>query len=274
LLVARRLSRLLGFDPRGPLGTIKNLPSFIHDWRLFRERQQVAETKFPFDLIYPILGQKKEAGGTASGHYFHQDLLVARRIFQRRPEKHVDIGSRVDGFVAHVASFRAIELFDIRPMNRSIPNVTFRVADFMSLPDEYVSYSDSVSCLHALEHFGLGRYGDPIDPDGHLKGLAALSRLVKAGGVLYLSVPIGPDRIEFNAHRVFSVPYLRELFGGNFELMAFSYVDDAGDLHENVSLDDRRAATSFDCHYGCGIFELRRLATGGGVTARPPASAA
>src|SRR6185295_183423 len=154
----------------------------------------------------------------------------------------------------------AIELFDIRPVHASIPNVTFRVADFMSLPGEYDGYSDSVSCLHALEHFGLGRYGDPIDPDGHVKGLAALARLVKAGGILYLSVPIGPDRIEFNAHRVMSVPYLLGLFQGRFDVIAFSYVDDAGNLHEAAPLDDGRAAASFGCHYGCGIFEIRRRA--------------
>jgi SAM-dependent methyltransferase len=130
----------------------------------------------------------------------------------------------------------------------------------MSLPPEYISYSDSVSCLHALEHFGLGRYGDPIDPDGHLKGLAALSRLVRPGGVLYLSVPIGPDRIEFNAHRVFSVPYLLGLFREDLDVLAFSYVDDDGDLHENVPLDGDASAASFGCTYGCGIFELTRRA--------------
>jgi SAM-dependent methyltransferase len=265
---------MLGFDPRGPVGAVKNLPAFFADLRIFREREKTARSKLPFGLPYPCLGQKREEGGTASGHYFHQDLLVARRIFARRPERHVDIGSRIDGFVAHVASFRPIEVFDIRPLTNSIPNVTFRAADFMNLPAEYGSYSDSVSCLHALEHFGLGRYGDPIDPDGHLKGLASLVHLVKPGGTLYLSVPIGPDRIEFNAHRVFSVSYMLELFRANFELMGLSYVDDDGDLHEDVGVDDRGAATSFGCRYGCGIFELRRRPAGEDVTGHPPASAA
>jgi SAM-dependent methyltransferase len=213
----------------------------------------------PLRGIYPCLGERAQQSGTASGHYFHQDLLVARRIFERQPEKHLDIGSRIDGFVAHVASYRMIEVFDIRPLDRPIKNVQFREVDLMHLPGEYASYSDSVSCLHALEHLGLGRYGDEIDPDGHLKGLDALHSLVKPGGLLYLSVPIGPDRIEFNAHRVFSLPYLLDIVQGRFDVVDFSFVDDRGDLHHNVGLDSADVRDSFGCDYGCGILELRRL---------------
>src|ERR1700712_792104 len=120
LLAAFRLVKMVGCDPRGPIGTVKHLPSYWEDLRAFRALEANAETKLPFGLIYPCLGQKSEESGTASGHYFHQDLLVARRIFERRPERHVDVGSRIDGFVAHVASFRSIEVFDIRPLNKPI----------------------------------------------------------------------------------------------------------------------------------------------------------
>jgi hypothetical protein len=64
-------------------------------------------------------------------------------------------------------------------------------------------YCDSLSCLHALEHFGLGRYGDPIDPSGFERGLCNMASLLTKGGIFYLSVPIGIDRVEFNANRVF-----------------------------------------------------------------------
>ncbi|HLL25113.1 MAG TPA: DUF268 domain-containing protein [Kofleriaceae bacterium] len=130
----------------------------------------------------------------------------------------------------------------------------------MALSPEYVGSTDSASCLDALEHVGLGCYGDTIDPDGHLQGFAALTSLVKPDGMLYLSVPIGPQRIELNVHRVFSFNYLLDLARPHFDLVAFSYVDDAGDLHDTITVDAAAAANRFGCHYGCGSFELRRRA--------------
>jgi SAM-dependent methyltransferase len=121
-----------------------------------------------------------------------------------------------------------------------------------------LNYCVSLSCLHAIEHFGLGRYGDPIDFEGHIKGLDSLHAILKPGGTLYLSCPIGPQRIEFNAHRVFDVKYLLAQMEGKFSLSHFSFVDDRGDLHENVSLSDEFLLDNGGCHYGCGIFELRK----------------
>lgn len=253
-----RWGRMLGVDPRATARTVRNLAGYMRDLRAFRDQQTSAQTQMAFGRLFPCLGDSTSDSGVASGHYFHQDLLVARRIFERKPERHIDVGSRVDGFIAHVAAFRSIEVLDIRPLSKRIPNVEFRQADLMQLQPEYIASSDSASCLHALEHFGLGRYGDPLDPDGHLKGLAGLHALVRPGGILYLSVPIGPQRIEFNAHRVFSVAYMLDLVRDRFDLLAFSYVDDAGDLHENVAVDASAAQASFGCTYGCGIFELRR----------------
>jgi SAM-dependent methyltransferase len=170
----------------------------------------------------------------------------------------VDVGSRIDGFVAHVAAFREIEVFDIRALTVEVPNIRFRQCDVMALPAEFVEYSDSVSCLHALEHFGLGRYNDPVCYDGHEIGLCNLIRMLRPGGTLYLSVPIGPQRIEFNGHRVFSVTTVLELAGPTLQLRALSYVDDEGCLREASLTDIGGASHSFGVHYGCGIFEFEK----------------
>lgn len=234
--------------------------SYYRDLKLLKTQEKTSSMVFPFGKAYPCLKEKYSDNGSASGHYFHQDLLVARRIFKNNPENHVDIGSRIDGFVAHVASFRELEVFDIRPLQNNISNVRFVQADLMAqVGDNLTCYCDSLSCLHALEHFGLGRYGDPVNYDGYLIGLNNLSDILKKGGKLYISVPIGPQRIEFNAHRVFSVAYLLECFSGRFILDYFSYVDDKGDLHENVPVTEEGIKNSFGCHYGCGIFELTKL---------------
>jgi SAM-dependent methyltransferase len=240
------------------LRDIHELPQYLRDYRELRRQQKLSAVPFPFGKAYPILEDKASTAGAARGHYFHQDLLVARRIFAGAPRLHVDVGSRVDGFVAHVAAYREIEVFDVRPLKSTIPNVRFRQVDMMAPLDAALAgYSDSVSCLHALEHFGLGRYGDPVDYEGHLKGLCNLKEILSPGGKLYLSVPIGPQRIEFNAHRVFSLDSLLSLTAG-FRVDAFSYVDDRGDLHENAALTPVAIAANFGCRYGCGILELTK----------------
>ena len=62
---------------------------------------------------------------------------------------------------------------------------------------------DSLSCLHTIEHVGLGRYGDPIDPEGWVVAVRELARILAPGGRLYLGTPIGRERVCFNSERVF-----------------------------------------------------------------------
>jgi SAM-dependent methyltransferase len=222
------------------------------------KRQKGKDSTFPFGKNRWILKERFEESGTMSGHYFHQDLYVATQIFKHAPVKHVDIGSRTDGFVAHVAVFREIEIFDIREQTKKVKNILFNKADLTQLPENLKNYCDSISSLHAIEHFGLGRYNDTIDYYGYLKAIANIVEILQQGGRFYFSVPIGKQRIEFNAHRVFSVSYLIELLSTNFEINRFSYVNDAGDFFESVELTEAGIENNFGCWYGCGIFELTK----------------
>ena len=235
----------------------KGMPAVISEYMRFKSLHGKPED-FPCSFNYPCPADRYEEGGVASGHYFHQDLLVARKIFERKPVRHVDAGSRLDGFVAHVASYRVIEVLDIRPITKKVKNIIFQQFDLTAPAGKFTSYCDSLSCLHTLEHLGLGRYGDGIMVDGYIKGFQTLGSILKPGGLLYLSVPIGAQRIEFNAHRIFSVRTVLDLAKDQFDLIDFSYVDDRGDLHESVSLVDDAIRSSFDCWYGCGIFEFRK----------------
>ena len=221
---------LVGIYPAKAYYFARGLCYFLRDYRDLRKQQKLSVDNIQFGRFYPCLEDRWQAGGTTQGHYFYQDWLVASRIFHSKPMKHVDIGSRVDGFVAHVASFREIEVLDIRPITNSIPNIIFRQADLMDSGFNLVDYCESISSLHAIEHFGLGRYGDHIDYAGHIKGLGNIYRMLKKGGKFYISVPIGQLRIEFNAHRVFSIKYLLQLFEGKYSIDTFSYVNDNSDL--------------------------------------------
>lgn len=210
-------------------------------------------------MRYRIFWERGEDAGVGAGHYFHQDLLVAREIFARAPHRHIDVGSSILGFVSHVASFREIEVLDIRPLESLTPGISFTQADVMTLGPEWTGVTDSLSCLHALEHFGLGRYGDPIDVDGWRKGLASLTRMLEPQGRLYLSVPTGSvQRTEFNAHRVFCVPFLRDVLLSSFSIERLAFVDDMGSLHPDEDPFGAGADSSFNAQYGCSIWFLRK----------------
>ena len=138
--------------------------------------------------------------------YFFQDLFVARKVFLKNPNKHIDFGSRVDGFVSNIATFRKVEVFDIRSNNTIVENINFVECDLMNKKDienNFTAYADSISCLHTIEHLGLGRYGDNIYVTGYKKGIINLSKILSSGGTLYLSTPVGIPRVEFNANWIF-----------------------------------------------------------------------
>lgn len=241
-----------GIDPRMTVRSLRGLPRYLRDLLRYRSNYD------GYFKIKPCLYDWYEESGTTKNEYFWQDLLVARKIFAAKPDKHVDIGSRVDGFVAHVASFREIEVFDVRSISAQIPGVIFKQADFMKPVEEMDGYCDSLSCLHALEHFGLGRYGDPIDVKGFDCGLVNMATLLKKGGVLYLSVPIGIDRVEFNANRVFDPRVIINLALINFLHLSNLTVIHLGNSIEVIASDESQLAALASQEYALGIFTFEK----------------
>lgn len=248
---------LIGYNPLKTINFLKGMPFYLRDFIMF-VYQKNNNSDFGFGIPFPILDERYSKAGTMSGHYFHQDLLIAQRIYKNNPIKHVDIGSSINGFVAHVAVFREIELFDIRFQESKVENIIFNQVDLMKLPKYLIGYCDSISSLHAIEHFGLGRYNDPVDYYGHIKAIENIYRMLKKNGKFYFSVPIGKQRIEFNAHRIFDIMYLLTLFENKFKIDHFSFVDDNGDLFKNVELNDS-INNNYNCYHGCGIFEMTKI---------------
>ncbi|TAK28797.1 MAG: DUF268 domain-containing protein [Myxococcaceae bacterium] len=239
----------LVLDLRRLPSTVTSLPWFVRTWRQY---EALGGDGLKLRDAQPCLTDRGESAGAASGHYFHQDLWAARKVHASGAAEHVDVGSRVDGFVAHVASFTEVVYVDLRPLQASgHPHIKARVGTVLSLPFADRSVP-SLSCLHVIEHIGLGRYGDPLDPDGSLKALAELQRVVAQGGDFYLGVPIGRERVCFNAHRVLSPQtVLRAL--GELSLVEFSAVNDAGDLVRDARPEDFSQAD-----YSCGLFHFTR----------------
>lgn len=265
--VRARLTKLhqkltfVGIDGTKTIATLTGMGQFRRDRREY-ERQRKASSDpqaFPITELWPILEDRHEQAGEASGHYFHQDLCVAREIFRRQPKRHIDVGSSIYGFVSHVASFREVEVIDIRPITSTVSGITFLQGDLMKLDDRFRCSTDSLSCLHALEHMGLGRYTDPIDYGGWRRALYALIEMLEPDGVLYLSVPTGREqRVEFHAHRVFSLPYLRDELSNFLRIESLRFVNDHGVLLEDLDPYSVEADASFGATYGCSIWTLRK----------------
>lgn len=242
------VSAQFGIDLRRLIRAFVGIPRYFSGWLRFRKNYHGR-----LDFL-PCLGDWYEEGGTTQTEYFLQDLHIARKIHAAQPVRHVDIGSRIDGFVAHLASFREVEVFDIRPVTGELEGVVFRQADLMSPPPAMHGYCDSLSCLHALEHFGLGRYGDPINPQGYQDGLGNMLQLLASQGVFYLSVPVGQPRVEFNALRVFDPVELVNLTTRlGLILKAFAWVGDDRKLQQSAQFKKDLQALA-QLHYSLGIF--------------------
>jgi hypothetical protein len=181
-------------------------------------------------------------------HYTHQDAWAAREVFARRPERHVDVGSRIS-FVVGLTAFVQVMFVDLRPLEADIPGLESRAGSVLDLPFSDASV-ESLSCLHVAEHIGLGRYGDPLDPEGTAKAARELERVVRPGGALYFSLPVGEPRTEFNAHRVHDPVEVPAMFPG-MRLVSFSGVDDAGRWRADIEPADLSGA-----RWACGLYLL------------------
>jgi hypothetical protein len=166
------------------------------------------------------------------------------------PRRHIDISSTLS-FSAMLSAFLPVDFYDYRPAPLKLPGLRCSSANLLGLPFEDSSV-ESISCMHTLEHVGLGRYGDQLDPIGDKKAAAELARVTAFEGNLLIVVPTGKPRLCFNAHRVYSYEHVIEMFPGmslrQFALIPDDYVE-SGILYDEEA---RNIAGQQD--WGCGCF--------------------
>jgi len=251
-----QLANAFGIDLLKLCRAVAGIPIFLKTFLVYRKASRGSRFPIRGRHLRPILNEIHGQAGQASGHYFHQDLWAARKIFAAQPTKHIDIGSRIDGFVAHLLVFMPVEVIDIRPLANKLPGLTFIQEDATTLARFKDDSIESISSLHAIEHFGLGRYGDSVDPDACFRAMRSLARVLSPGGRLYFSVPIGIERVEFNAHRVFSPQTILETFN-DLILLSFAAVDGKGEFHSAASPEEFA-----NSEYSCGLYEFTKSAHG------------
>jgi SAM-dependent methyltransferase len=122
------------------------------------------------------------------------------------------IGSETPYFEALVSQFGGRPTtVEYRKIIQDIPGLeTFTVDEFADSNRQF----DCALSVSSIEHSGLGRYGDLLDPEADFKAMNKFRRHVKPGGMFFLQVPVGQDLVAWNAHRVYGAARLPHLLNG------------------------------------------------------------
>lgn len=237
------------FEPMKLVRAMAEIP------RVWREYQQYCSDATALELpcprwsdFHPVFGQR--GSHEFDAHYIYLNGWASRRILEFAPEVHVDVGSQLS-FTTVLGAALPVEIVEFRPIPLALSGLTFTQGSILELPFRNGEVR-SLSCLHVIEHIGLGRYGDPIDPAGTRKAAAELVRVLAPGGQLLVGLPVGRSRVCFNAHRVHSEHEVHEMFAG-LQLLEFSGVDDA----RGFTIGRQRGELD-SCEYGCGFFRFTK----------------
>lgn len=228
---------------------------YLTDFFRFREMAGRGSQRFQIRLwdCHPCLGDR-ETSTSFDRHYVFHTAWAARVVSEIMPSVHVDVSSSLH-FCTILSAFVPVRFYDYRPADLRLDKLVSEAGDLLALPFADRSV-ESLSCMHVVEHVGLGRYGDPLDPNGDLKAIDELKRVLAPGGTLLFVVPVGRPRLMFNAHRIYSYDQVLDFFG-DFELEEFALIPDEpaqGGLVRGASREMVEGQ-----RYGCGCFRFRKM---------------
>ena len=228
-------------------------PWFYQDY--FKYKKENKRFKIPFTELWPITSDKTKYTNF-DGHYTYHPAWATRKVLEIKKEKnidkHVDFSSTLN-FCSSLSAYIPVEFYDYRPAKLTLSNLKSEHADLTKLKDFKDNSIESLSCMHTIEHVGLGRYGDEVDTEGDIKAINELKRICAVDGNILFVVPVGKERIQFNAHRIYAFDTILELFGEGFELREFSLVTDKNEFLENISINQAKELVKKQ-NYGCGCF--------------------
>jgi SAM-dependent methyltransferase len=190
-----------------------------------------------------------DAGTHPTCYMDYECEFAARHLKRINPKAVLDIGSYRLFVIGMLAGYNVTTL-DIRPRESSLSNETIVTSDAKKLEIPSNTF-DMVVSLCALEHFGLGRYGDEFDIDADKKAFDEMIRVLKPGGLLMFSTTItrGARSIAFNAHRIYDYTMIRS-FCSTLECVEEGFF--SNELAGACSLDKVVAKPAmWDVYCGC-----------------------
>jgi SAM-dependent methyltransferase len=228
----------------------RKLNKFISDFKRFKNEEKKTIARFLLEEkdFFACLNDATVNTGF-DRHYVYHVAWAIRTVLKINPASHTDISGSLH-FCSALSAVIPVDFYDYRPAKLELSGLKTAACDLNKLHFKSNSV-ESISCLHTIEHIGLGRYGDSIDYDGDLKAMAELKRVVQPGGSLLFVAPVGKPKIVYNAHRIYSYEQICSYFEG-FTLREFSLVPDKeqdGGLIVNASKELSDAQS-----YGCGCF--------------------
>lgn len=200
---------------------------------------------------FPQLNDKTATTGF-DRHYIYHTAWAARKLKETNTLEHTDISSTLY-FSAIASAFTKIHFYDYRPAELILDGLISNKADLSNLPFKSNSIK-SLSCMHTIEHVGLGRYGDPVNVDGDLKAMNELARVLEEKGNLYIVVPVSQrPKICYNAHRIYSADMIVNSFQqSGLKLQEFTLIKGA-DYTTGLIKNPKNTDWS-DEDYACGCF--------------------
>ena len=240
-------------SPRRFLKGLGHNREFWRQYRMYTESAVGANTLTPeLRDVYPIFGEDTSEMGYEP-HYTYHCAWACRILAKTRPASHVDISSSLH-FATMASAWVPLAHYDFRGPQIVLSNLTVGRADLTRLPFETDSIT-SLSCMHVIEHVGLGRYGDPIDALGDRRAASELSRVLAPSGQLLFVAPVGRRRVNFNAHRVYALADVLALFP-KMELQSHALVPDQ---YRSGLIENPPAEVIDRQQWGCGCFVFGKL---------------
>jgi hypothetical protein len=241
--------------------------AYLHRQYLHKEKKQLnnyavlleeeKKTNKRFNIIFRrdhLILNEGTATTPFDRHYVYHTSWAFRKILQIQPKEIMDISSSMY-FIGMISSLYKTNYYDFRPPVISLDNLQVNKTDIknMMLPDNSV---ECLSCMHVVEHIGLGRYEDEVDYDGDIKAINEIVRVVGSGGDILFVVPVGGDPvIDFNRHRIYTNEMILNYFH-SCKLIEFCLIPDNekdGGLIVNPDKNLLNKQT-----YGCGCYWFKK----------------
>jgi len=176
-----------------------------HDWYIDESVGELSPIVWSDDYIESyllrftrdnIINNKHGAESYNNASMYH---IIAIEKFNITNKKIAIIGSQTPWIEAIFLNYNNV----VTTVEYNVPICnkfeTISYTDFVNTEDKY----DIVVSYSSIEHSGLGRYGDPINPNADIDTVNVIHDKLKDNGLLLLGIPVGKDSIVWNAHRVY-----------------------------------------------------------------------